>query len=96
LLAEIAKYGTPTIKRAYGVWTTQQFVETWRFSRVFNGRAEMIDHVLVSHTVVHRIDFIDTSTPELPSVGETPASSQPDAPSDHAAVIARVRERVEA
>jgi hypothetical protein len=24
LLAEIAKYGTPTIKRAYGDWTTQQ------------------------------------------------------------------------
>jgi len=23
LLAEIAKYGTPTIKRAYGDWTTQ-------------------------------------------------------------------------
>jgi uncharacterized LabA/DUF88 family protein len=26
LLAEIAKYGTPTIKRAYGDWTTQQLV----------------------------------------------------------------------
>ena len=26
LLAEIAKYGTPTIKRAYGDWTTQQRV----------------------------------------------------------------------
>jgi hypothetical protein len=24
LLEEIAKYGTPTIKRAYGDWTTQQ------------------------------------------------------------------------
>ena len=26
LLAEIAKYGTPTIKRAYGDWTTQHLV----------------------------------------------------------------------
>src|SRR6201991_2888443 len=26
LLAEIAKYGTPTVKRAYGDWTTQQLV----------------------------------------------------------------------
>jgi uncharacterized LabA/DUF88 family protein len=26
LLAEIAKYGTPTIKRAYGDWTTQQLI----------------------------------------------------------------------
>ena len=26
LLEEIAKYGTPTIKRAYGDWTTQQLV----------------------------------------------------------------------
>lgn len=24
LLEEIAKYGTPTVKRAYGDWTTQQ------------------------------------------------------------------------
>jgi uncharacterized LabA/DUF88 family protein len=29
LLEEIAKYGTPTIKRAYGDWTTQQLV-TWK------------------------------------------------------------------
>ena len=26
LLEEIAKYGTPTIKRAYGDWTTQHLV----------------------------------------------------------------------
>ncbi len=26
LLAEIAKYATPTIKRAYGDWTTQSLV----------------------------------------------------------------------
>jgi uncharacterized LabA/DUF88 family protein len=29
LLDEIAKYGTPTIKRAYGDWTTQQLVK-WK------------------------------------------------------------------
>ena len=29
LLAEIAKYGTPTIKRAYGDWTTQHLV-AWK------------------------------------------------------------------
>jgi uncharacterized LabA/DUF88 family protein len=29
LLEEIAKYGTPTIKRAYGDWTTQQLVR-WK------------------------------------------------------------------
>jgi uncharacterized LabA/DUF88 family protein len=29
LLEEIAKYGTPTIKRAYGDWTTQQLV-SWK------------------------------------------------------------------
>jgi endonuclease/exonuclease/phosphatase family metal-dependent hydrolase len=63
--------------------------ESRRFSRVFNGRPEMIDHILVSHTLVNRVDSVDTSTPSLPSIGETPASSQHDAPSDHAAVIAR-------
>ena len=29
LLEEIAKYGTPTVKRAYGDWTTQQLV-SWK------------------------------------------------------------------
>jgi predicted extracellular nuclease len=61
-----------------------------RFTRVFNGRPEMIDHILASHTLVHRVQEIDTSTPTLPSIGETPSSSQHDAPSDHAAVIARI------
>jgi hypothetical protein len=60
-----------------------------RVSRVFNGRSELIDHILVSHMLVNRIEAVDTSTPELPSIGETLALSQPDAPSDHAAVMTR-------
>jgi endonuclease/exonuclease/phosphatase family metal-dependent hydrolase len=73
------------------LWNIYRRIEpdSRRFSRVFNGRPELIDHILVSHTLVNRIDSVDTSSPELPSIGETPASSQHDAPSDHAAVIAR-------
>jgi endonuclease/exonuclease/phosphatase family metal-dependent hydrolase len=61
-----------------------------RFSRRFHGRAELIDHVLVSHRLVHALASVDTATAvPLPSVTEHP-SGRRDAPaSDHAAVVAR-------
>ena len=84
-------FARPDQGDASRLWNVYRRIEpdARRFSRVFNGRPEMIDHILVSHTFVHRIDSVDTSTPTLPSIGETPASSQHDAPSDHAPVIAR-------
>jgi hypothetical protein len=36
LLAEIAKYGTPTVKRAYGDWTTQNLVG-WKEEQELDG-----------------------------------------------------------
>ena len=32
--------------------------EDRRFSRVFNGRPELIDHILVSHALVHDVDSV--------------------------------------
>lgn len=56
------------------------------FSRVFKGRPELIDHILVSHRLAHRIDSADTGTTELPSIsGPRPPSDG----SDHAPVYAR-------
>ena len=46
--------------------------EDRRFSRIYNGRPELIDHILVSHALVHDIDFATTGTADLPSVTMDP------------------------
>ncbi len=48
--------------------------EDRRFSRVFNGRPELIDHILVSHALVHDVDSVTTGIADLPSVTVDPAS----------------------
>jgi hypothetical protein len=46
--------------------------EDRRFSRVFNGRPELIDHILVTHALVHDVDSVTTGTADLPSVTKRP------------------------
>ncbi|MEU9341010.1 endonuclease/exonuclease/phosphatase family protein [Streptomyces sp. NPDC048278] len=66
-----------------------------RYSRVDSGRRELIDHILLSHRLVHRLTEAGTglpgttAPPELPSVGEDPAKRRGVAGSDHAPVWAR-------
>ncbi|MER6345647.1 endonuclease/exonuclease/phosphatase family protein [Streptomyces sp. NPDC001595] len=66
-----------------------------RYSRVHAGRPELIDHILLSHRLVHRVTLAGTglpgeAAPRLPSVGPDPATRW-DAPgSDHAPVWVRV------
>jgi endonuclease/exonuclease/phosphatase family metal-dependent hydrolase len=63
--------------------------EDRRFSRVFNGRPELIDHILVSHALVHDLDSVTTGTTDLPSVTNDPSERRDATASDHAPVIAR-------
>jgi endonuclease/exonuclease/phosphatase family metal-dependent hydrolase len=44
-----------------------------RFSRVFRGRGELIDHILVSHALVNRVTDVDTGT-RPPSITEEPTA----------------------
>jgi endonuclease/exonuclease/phosphatase family metal-dependent hydrolase len=56
------------------------------FSRIFSGRPELIDHILVSHPLAQALEAVDTGTTDLPSItGPRPASDG----SDHAPVFAR-------
>ena len=56
------------------------------FSRIFNGRPELIDHILISHALTGKLTEADTGTTDLDSVsGPRPASDA----SDHAPVFAR-------
>jgi hypothetical protein len=59
-----------------------------RFSRVFRGRGELIDHILVSHALVNRIDHVDTGT-RPPSITEDPTALRDEQASDHAPIVAR-------
>ncbi|MDH6610788.1 endonuclease/exonuclease/phosphatase family metal-dependent hydrolase [Streptomyces sp. SAI-208] len=71
--------------------------EERRFSRVSFGRAELIDHVLLSHRLAKRIAEAGTGLPEhrddalvLPSVSEDPRKRVGTPGSDHAPVWVRV------
>jgi endonuclease/exonuclease/phosphatase family metal-dependent hydrolase len=60
-----------------------------RFSRVFRGRGELIDHILVSHALVRRVERVDTGAGEPPSITEDPTERRDEPVSDHLPVVAR-------
>jgi endonuclease/exonuclease/phosphatase family metal-dependent hydrolase len=60
------------------------------FSRVNFGREELIDHILVSHHLVHRLDDVRAVIDQpLPSVTNDPTERSADPGSDHAPVVAK-------
>ena len=63
--------------------------EQRRFSRRFNGRNELIDHILVSHALVQRVQSADAGTAGVRSISSDPTERRNAAASDHAPVIAR-------
>jgi len=63
--------------------------ENRAYSRVFNGRPELIDHILISHELALRLESADTGSTDLPSVGTDPRTRLASEGSDHAPVIAR-------
>ncbi|MFJ8744271.1 endonuclease/exonuclease/phosphatase family protein [Embleya sp. NPDC127516] len=65
--------------------------EDQRFSRVFEGQGELIDHILVSHALLARVESAGTGADHpLPSVSARPAERQGEPGSDHAPVFARL------
>ncbi len=72
------------------LWNTAPLIPAeQRFSRINSGRRELIDHVLLSHRLVHRVTEAGTGlpgagTPRLPSIGADPSERQGEPGSDHA------------
>jgi endonuclease/exonuclease/phosphatase family metal-dependent hydrolase len=62
--------------------------EERRFTRVFRGRRELIDHVLVSHALVRRVARVDTTPEAPPSITEFPTERRDARVSDHRPVLA--------
>jgi endonuclease/exonuclease/phosphatase family metal-dependent hydrolase len=59
------------------------------FSRVFNGRPELIDHILISRKLALLLESADIGTTDLPSVTTDPRLRLDATASDHAPVLAR-------
>lgn len=75
-----SEIGTPGFQRpdqgdGSRLWNlAPRIPEERRFSRVFRGRGELIDHILVSHALVQRVDQVDTGLGEPPSITEDPTA----------------------
>jgi len=53
--------------------------ENQRFSRVYRGRGELIDHLLVSHVLVKAVQTVPTGEIDIPSITEQPGEQQNEA-----------------
>ncbi|MGH7929999.1 MAG: endonuclease/exonuclease/phosphatase family protein [Candidatus Binatia bacterium] len=60
-----------------------------RFSRVYRGRGELIDHLLVAHVLVKAVKTVTTGEIEVPSITDEPTERENEAGSDHRPVVAR-------
>ena len=60
-----------------------------RFSRIFRGHGELIDHILVSHELLFQVRQVDTFTRNTESITEHPATRKEADFPDHAPVFAR-------
>ncbi|MEU9891190.1 endonuclease/exonuclease/phosphatase family protein [Sphaerisporangium sp. NPDC051011] len=94
-----SELGTPGALRpdkgdAYRLWNlaTRIMPENERYSRVHNGKGELIDHILVSRALIERVDGMRSVVGHgLPSVTEDPKVRRDAADSDHAPLFARLR-----
>jgi endonuclease/exonuclease/phosphatase family metal-dependent hydrolase len=96
-----SEIGTPGYDRAdqgdaVRLWDVAPLIPAdQRYSRINSGRRELIDHILLSHHLVHRVTAAGTGLPgegtlRLPSVGPDPAERREAPGSDHAPVWVRV------
>ncbi|WP_369245847.1 endonuclease/exonuclease/phosphatase family protein [Streptomyces sp. R41] len=90
-------YDRPDSGDAMRLWDVAPLIPAdQRYSRINSGRRELIDHILVSHRLVHRVTAAGTGLPgteqlTLPSVGADPGERRGAAGSDHAPVWVRVQ-----
>ena len=74
---------------AWRLWTVApKLPAEHRFSRIFEGQQELIDHILISHALLGALASVDADVASLTSIGVDP-NTRRDAPaSDHAPLIA--------
>jgi endonuclease/exonuclease/phosphatase family metal-dependent hydrolase len=83
----------PDLSDGDRMWNLAPLIpEERRFSRLYRGRMELIDHIFVSHFLVSGTRTTDATTvvapPGMPSIEDNPNARQGAPGSDHAAVVA--------
>ncbi len=63
-------------------------LEQGGFSRVFEGQHELIDHIMISHSLLATFQSVTTGAAELPTVIEARPAAPHAGPSDHSPVVA--------
>ncbi len=83
-------FGQPDQGDGQRLWNLAPLIpETQRFSRMYRGRGELIDHLLASHKLVTVVTGVTTGEIEVPSVTEQPRQQRDKPGSDHRPVVAR-------
>jgi len=59
-----------------------------RFSRIFEGQQELIDHILISHSLLGTLVSVDSDVSNLTTIGVNPNARRDSPASDHAPLIA--------
>ena len=73
---------------AQRLWNTAGFIDPeQRWSRVYRGRAELIDHVMCSQGLVHAVERAWTGDVEVSSIGDSPVARRNEPVSDHRPVV---------
>ena len=84
-------FDRPDAGDAQRLWNTVGFLdEAERWSRVYRGRREMIDHVLVSHPLIGAIEEVTTGAVDVESIGDQPSSRRNAPASDHRPVLVHI------
>lgn len=91
-----SQLGTPGFDRpdagdAARLWNiAPRIPDGHRFSRLHGGDRELIDHILLSHTLVQNLAGADAYVQDITTIGNTPSSRRDATVPDHAPVTATI------
>jgi endonuclease/exonuclease/phosphatase family metal-dependent hydrolase len=81
-------FDQPDAGDALRLWNTAGFIDPeQRWSRVYRGREELIDHVLCSERLVTSVVLATTWPVEVSSIGDHPVQRRNEPASDHRPVV---------
>ena len=76
---------------AWRLWDLAPLIpENRRYSRIYRGRGELIDHILVSRALLEKVSSVDSLVDQripLPSIVDDPTPRRNATASDHAPVV---------
>jgi endonuclease/exonuclease/phosphatase family metal-dependent hydrolase len=80
-------FGRPDAGDAYRLWNTAPRIpDAHRFSRLHLGDRELIDHILISHSLAQNLTNADAYIQDITTVGNNPSSRRDATIPDHAPV----------